>query len=246
MVGRKRLTIGAVGIALGGSGLVTGGAVGAALATTTPAVYSACASSLSGSLYHVTTNGTPRCLGRDQAITRDEPGPARPVGVTGPHGQQGVAGAAGLQAPREPWMQPAQSAPEGLLTFLDRRGVEIADPVSGRVRLLVPFGSDKYVVGGPIWGTTPGARHPVVYFVLTGANPEAQLGHVFFRADPFTGNLGVVAKVFDPQGGVQDLAALPGDLVYTSACCEVAEVDALPLGERAASACSEVLPLLSR
>jgi hypothetical protein len=123
------------------------------------------------------------------------------------------------------------------LAFVDQHGIEVADAVSGRVRLVVPIpspalgnsGTGEFLVDGPVWSRTPGVGHPVIYFALSGLSGQPHYGDVFFRADPFTGDLSVLAAVPDATGQTQALAAVPGELLYTSGCCEDIGIDGLRL-----------------
>lgn len=132
-----------------------------------------------------------------------------------------------------PSAQATAGSPDGLVTFLDRGGIEVADPVSGTVRLVVPLPSPvlgnsttgTYMVNGPVWGSAPGIAHPVIYFVLHGLNTTtgpvmADRYDVFFRADPFTGELSVIDANPDATGETSGLASLPGELLFTTGCCE--------------------------
>ena len=132
-------------------------------------------------------------------------------------------------------------APNGLLTFVDNNGIEVADPVSGSVRLVVPIPSPalgspsggspagSYLVNGPVWGTAPGISHPVIYFVLHKLNSQGSSNDVFFRVDPFTGQLSVIASVPDATGSTTDLAALSTELLFTMGCCSDIGISALTL-----------------
>ncbi len=128
-------------------------------------------------------------------------------------------------------------APDGLLAFVGPRGIEVADAVSGRVRLVVPIpspqlgssGTGEFLVDGPVWTQMPGVGHPVIFFALSGLSGQPHYGDVFFRADPFTGTLSVLAAVPDATGQTQALAAVPGELLYTSGCCEDIGIDGLQL-----------------
>ncbi len=131
----------------------------------------------------------------------------------------------------------AAGSPSGLLAFLDRQGIEVADPLSGQVRLVVPIPSPvlgksaegSYMVNGPVWGAAPGVAHPVIYFALAGAGSVPHYGDVFFRADPFTGQLTVIDAIADVTGQTEGLAWMPGQLLYTAGCCEDIGIDSLPL-----------------
>ncbi len=128
-------------------------------------------------------------------------------------------------------------APDGLLAFVDQHGIEVADALSGRMHLVVPIpspalgnsGTGEFLVDGPVWGQTPGVGHPVIYFALSGLSGQPHYGDVFFRADPFTGSLSVLAAVPDATGQTQALAAAPGELLYTFGCCEDIGIDGLQL-----------------
>jgi hypothetical protein len=78
----RRFTIGAVAAVLVGSGLAATGIVAVATATPSP-TYTACLTTLGGALYNVTTNGTPKCLGKDKTITWSQTGPQGAAGANG-------------------------------------------------------------------------------------------------------------------------------------------------------------------
>ena len=99
MESKGRVVIGALVAALCGVGLGVGTTIAVAVATTTPATYTACVTTVGGALYNVTTNGTPKCLGKDKTITWDQQGPAGLQGATGPAGATGAEGPAGPAGP---------------------------------------------------------------------------------------------------------------------------------------------------
>lgn len=82
----KNLLIGGLALAMGGGAMGALAAEGAALANSQPAIYTACVSHANGTLYHVTTNATPRCSRGDRTITWDQQGPAGAMGAPGANG----------------------------------------------------------------------------------------------------------------------------------------------------------------
>jgi len=129
------------------------------------------------------------------------------------------------------------SAPSGLVAYVDEHGIEVADPQSGAVRLVVPVSSleignasgQRYTINGPVWASTPTAAHPVIYFALHDLQAQAGAADVFMRADPFAGTLTEVAAVPDATGSTYGLATLPGALAFTFGCCEDLFVETMPL-----------------
>ncbi len=93
----------------------TAGSVLTALGVPPPVTYSACVTSPipglppsisslipHGTLYNLTSNGTPTCRGADQVISWNEQGPIGPQGDTGPSGPTGPTGSQGIQGPSGP------------------------------------------------------------------------------------------------------------------------------------------------
>ncbi len=125
MLSKRRILIGSLAFGAGGVGLGAITTVGVALATTTPATYTACVTTIGGALYNVTTNGTPKCLGKDQTITWNQQGPAGatgsvgaagPVGPAGPVGATGSVGAAGPVGPAGPVGATGAAGPEWVVS----------------------------------------------------------------------------------------------------------------------------------
>lgn len=82
-------------------GLLGGGVAYATNPSPSGTAYTACLTKGEehSSLYNVTTNGTPRCHGRDTTISWNQTGPQGPQGLTGAQGPQGVKGDTGATGP---------------------------------------------------------------------------------------------------------------------------------------------------
>ena len=133
------------GVAIIAALAFAGGSVFTALGSPTPATYSACvvASSsrlgfslpgmlVKGTLYNVTTNGTPACTRGDTVISWNEQGP---IGASGPQGSQGPAGPSGSSGPSGP---AGPAGPTGATGLDGPPGTGNADTISGG-GLLNPF-----------------------------------------------------------------------------------------------------------
>ncbi len=117
---RAKRTLMMLGIAAMIALAFTAGSVFTALGVPPPVTYSACvteplqgipapiANALPhGTLYNLTSNGTPNCRRGDSVISWNELGPVGPQGDTGPSGPTGPTGGQGIQGPSGP------SGPQG-------------------------------------------------------------------------------------------------------------------------------------
>lgn len=132
---------------------------------------------------------------------------------------------------------PPRSAPDGLVAFADRAGIEVADPLTGALRLAVPIrspaltpsGPGRFLVDGPVWVAASG-EHPALVFVLHDQAAQGPADDVFLEADPFGGTLTELAAVPDYTGATSGLTAVGDRLVFTFGCCGDVGIDDMAAG----------------
>lgn len=127
---------------------------------------------------------------------------------------------------------------QGLIAYVNDRGVGVVDPATGLATLLAPLPAGAaFRVSGPVWGPAPGVAYPVLYFAIHDDRPAERrttAGVVpydwLFRIDPFTGVIDPLAASQDSQSeGPIGLVANSHYLALTVGCCASYEVDALDL-----------------
>ncbi|HTV12579.1 MAG TPA: hypothetical protein VME20_12045 [Acidimicrobiales bacterium] len=172
-----------------------------------------------------------------------------PVGATN-------AGATRLaRAGAEPTISaPAQgltSTGQGLIAFRDDEGIGVANPVTGRERMLLTVppacasntALPDVQLGGPVWAVSGGAA-PELYFWLTDWQTTASAcrglplppsslsgAAVLVEADPITGTLRALAAAptgLPCQPGA-DLAVADGTLAFTNGDCDEPGIETLPV-----------------
>jgi hypothetical protein len=131
---------------------------------------------------------------------------------------------------------------QGLIAYAADQGIGVMDPATGKGTIVAPLQPGTFRVAGPVWGPTPEASYPVLYFTVhddRSAEGRTTAGVVpydwIFRVDPFTGVIEPVAANQDSQSeGPIGLVANGHYLALTVGCCASYEVDALDLTQAAA------------
>lgn len=139
---------------------------------------------------------------------------------------------------------------QGLVAFRDTDGIGVADPVTGRERLLlaIPPSCARATpvpllqLAGPVWATSAGTA-PELYFWLTDWQmtaaacrglpvPPSSLAAtaLLVEADPVTGSVRALAAAPNglPCEPGADLAAAAGTLAFTNGGCDEPVIETLP------------------
>ncbi len=129
----------------------------------------------------------------------------------------------------------------GLIAYAADQGIGVIDPATGKGSIVAALQPGTFRVAGPVWGPTPDATYPVLYFTVHDDRPAERrttTGVVpydwVFRVDPFTGVIEPVAASQDSQSeGPLGLVGNGHYLGLTVGCCASYEVDALDLTQTA-------------